>query len=90
MTLINLFKKAKRWKVLAGMVGEPRSHVGFGRRRCCTCRRYKKKGGSRLRSVGKFLYKHRGKIATGAAMAAMAMRDANKSRGIVNAMTHYV
>ena len=74
MTLINLAKKAKRWKVLAGMIGPRVSHVGFGRRRCCTCRRYKKKGGSRLRSVGKFLYKHRGKIATGAAMAAMAMR----------------
>jgi len=90
MTLINLFRKAKRWKVLAGMIGEPKSHVGFGRRRCYTCRRYKKKGGSRLRSVGKFLYKHRGKIATGAALMALGARDVGKSRGIVNAMSQYV
>jgi hypothetical protein len=90
MTIINLFKKAKRWRVLAGMIGQPRSHVGFGRRRCCGCRVYKRKGGSRLRSVGKFLYKHRGKIATGAMLASMAMKDASKNRGIVNAMSNYV
>lgn len=87
MTLINLYRRAKRWKVRAGMIGEPKSHVGFGRRKC---RRYKK-GGSRLKNVGKFIYKHRNKFAAGAAMAAaLGMRDANRSRGIVNAMSNYV
>jgi hypothetical protein len=37
------------------------------------------------------MYKHRNKIAAGAAMAAaLGMRDVNKSRGIVNAMSNYV
>jgi hypothetical protein len=90
MTLINLARKAKRWRVLAGMIGPRVSHVGFGRKKCCGCRRRYRRGGSRLKKVGQFLYKHRGKIAAGAAMAALGARDINKSRGIVNAMTAYV
>jgi len=90
MTLINLARKAKRWKILAGMIGEPKSHVGFGRRRCCTCRRYRRKGGSRLLNAGKFLYKHRGKIAMGVSLASAAAKHYGKNRGIVNAMSNYV
>lgn len=89
MTLINLARKAKRWKVLAGMVGQPKSHVGFGRK-CVKCRRYRRKGGSRLLNAGKFLYKHRGKIAMGVSLASAAAKHYNKNRGIVNALSSYV
>jgi hypothetical protein len=87
MSIFKLSKRARRWKVLASLIRRPVSHVGVGRRKC---RKYKR-GGSRLKSVGQFMYKHRNKIAAGAAMAtALGMRDVNKSRGIVNAMSNYV